>query len=129
VSFGSLQFPALSSGGEDHQSCSHSEPNLCLDPDPLRYYLTATAPETRDTPAAVFVGGFRRKAPWFRIKADPQAAATSVTVTWSERVVNNLKMILAPTRCVPHTPTPVSRPRNGRSSLMARGNCATMGAQ
>ncbi len=26
------------------------------DPDPLRYYLTATAPETRDTPAAVLVG-------------------------------------------------------------------------
>jgi hypothetical protein len=30
------------------------------DPDPLRYYLTATAPETRDTPTAVLVGGFRR---------------------------------------------------------------------
>ena len=29
------------------------------DPDPLRYYLTAMAPETRDTPTAVFVGGFR----------------------------------------------------------------------
>ena len=30
------------------------------DPDPLRFYLTATAPETRDTPTAVLVGGFRR---------------------------------------------------------------------
>jgi len=30
------------------------------DPDPLRYYLTATAPETRDTPTAVLLGGFRR---------------------------------------------------------------------
>jgi len=27
------------------------------DPDALRYYLTATAPETRDTPTAVLVGG------------------------------------------------------------------------
>jgi methionyl-tRNA synthetase len=30
------------------------------DPDPLRFYLTATAPETRDTPAAILLGGFRR---------------------------------------------------------------------
>jgi methionyl-tRNA synthetase len=29
------------------------------DPDALRFYLTATAPETRDTPTAVLVGGFR----------------------------------------------------------------------
>jgi methionyl-tRNA synthetase len=29
------------------------------DPDALRYYLTATAPETRDTPMAVLVGGLR----------------------------------------------------------------------
>jgi methionyl-tRNA synthetase len=27
------------------------------DPDALRYYLTATAPETRDTPTAVLLGG------------------------------------------------------------------------
>jgi methionyl-tRNA synthetase len=30
------------------------------DPDPLRFYLTAVAPETRDTPLAVLLGGFRR---------------------------------------------------------------------
>lgn len=30
------------------------------DPDVLRFYLTATAPETRDTPTAVLVGGFCR---------------------------------------------------------------------
>jgi methionyl-tRNA synthetase len=30
------------------------------DPDPLRFYLTATAPETRDTPTAVLLGRFRR---------------------------------------------------------------------
>jgi methionyl-tRNA synthetase len=30
------------------------------EPDALRYYLTATAPETHDTPTAVLVGGFRR---------------------------------------------------------------------
>jgi methionyl-tRNA synthetase len=36
------------------------------DPDPLRFYLTATAPETRDTEACpehsrrVLLGGFRR---------------------------------------------------------------------
>jgi methionyl-tRNA synthetase len=27
------------------------------DPDPLRFYLTSTAPETRDTPTAVLLGG------------------------------------------------------------------------
>jgi methionyl-tRNA synthetase len=43
-----------------------------------------------------------RKAPWFQIKEDRQAAATSVYVTQSVRVVDNLKMILAPTLCVPH---------------------------
>jgi leucyl-tRNA synthetase len=30
------------------------------DPDPLRFYLTAKAPETRDTPSAVLVGGLGR---------------------------------------------------------------------
>jgi methionyl-tRNA synthetase len=45
-----------------------------------------------------------RKAPWFQIKEDPQTAATSVYVTQSVRVVDNLKTILAPTLCVPHTP-------------------------
>jgi methionyl-tRNA synthetase len=149
------------------------------DPDPLRFYLTATAPETRDTEFSwedfvernnnelVAIWGnlanrmlsfaykrfngkvpeageldaedrallekveagfqtvgelynackFRaalgealalareanvyldRKAPWFQIKEDPQAAATSVYVIL--RVVDNLKTILAP--ILPHT--------------------------
>ena len=34
--------------------------------------------------------------PWFQIKKDPQAAATSVYVTQSVRVVDNLKTLLAP---------------------------------
>jgi len=42
-----------------------------------------------------------RKAPWFQIKEDRQAAATSVYVTRSVRVVDNLKTILAPV--LPHT--------------------------
>jgi methionyl-tRNA synthetase len=149
------------------------------DPDPLRYYLTATAPETRDTefswedfvernnnelvatwgnlanrmlsfaykrfdgrvpePGALddedrallakVEAGFEtvgelynackfraalgeavglareangyldRKAPWFQIKEDRQAAATSVCVIL--RAVDNLKTILAPV--LPHT--------------------------
>jgi methionyl-tRNA synthetase len=149
------------------------------DPDPLRYYLTATAPETRDTEfswedflernnnelvatwgnlanrmlsfaykrfdgrvpepgeldeadrelLAKVEAGFKtvgdlyaackfraalgeamglareangyldRKAPWFQIKEDRQAAATSVYVIL--RVVDNLKTILAP--ILPHT--------------------------
>jgi len=44
-----------------------------------------------------------RKAPWFQIKEDKAAAATSVYVTRSVRAVDNLKTILAPTLCVPHT--------------------------
>jgi methionyl-tRNA synthetase len=43
--------------------------------------------------------GLDRKAPWFQIKEDPQAAATSVYVIL--RVVDNLKTILAPS--LPHT--------------------------
>jgi methionyl-tRNA synthetase len=46
-------------------------------------------------------GYLDRKAPWFQIKEDPQAAAMSVYVIL--RVVDNLKTILAPTLCVPHT--------------------------
>jgi methionyl-tRNA synthetase len=46
-------------------------------------------------------GYLDRKAPWFQIKEDPQAAATSVYVTQSVRVVDNLKTILAP--ILPHT--------------------------
>jgi methionyl-tRNA synthetase len=48
-------------------------------------------------------GYLDRKAPWFQMKEDRQAAATSVYVTQSVRVVDNLKTILAPTLCVPHT--------------------------
>jgi methionyl-tRNA synthetase len=44
-------------------------------------------------------GYLDRKAPWFQIKEDPQAAATSVYVIL--RVVDNLKTILAP--ILPHT--------------------------
>jgi methionyl-tRNA synthetase len=44
-------------------------------------------------------GYLDRKAPWFQIKEDPQAAATSVYVIL--RAVDNLKMILAP--ILPHT--------------------------
>ncbi|MCL7455557.1 MAG: hypothetical protein M8467_21185, partial [Anaerolineae bacterium] len=46
-------------------------------------------------------GYLDRKAPWFQIKEDPAAAATTVYVIL--RVVDNLKTILAPTLCVPHT--------------------------
>jgi methionyl-tRNA synthetase len=46
-------------------------------------------------------GYLDRKAPWFQIKEDRQAAATSVYVTRSVRVVDNLKTILAPV--LPHT--------------------------
>jgi methionyl-tRNA synthetase len=46
-------------------------------------------------------GYLDRKAPWFQIKEDPQAAATSVYVTQSVRAVDNLKTILAP--ILPHT--------------------------
>ena len=51
---------------------------------------------------ATLSAGLDRKAPWFQIKEDPQAAATTVYVTRSVRVVDNLKTILAPTLCVPH---------------------------
>jgi len=43
--------------------------------------------------------GLDRKSPWFQIKEEPQAAATSVYVIL--RVVDNLKTILAP--ILPHT--------------------------
>jgi len=46
-------------------------------------------------------GYLDRKAPWFQIKEDRNAAATTVYVIL--RVVDNLKTILAPTLCVPHT--------------------------
>jgi methionyl-tRNA synthetase len=44
-------------------------------------------------------GYLDRKAPWFQIKEDPQAAATTVYVIL--RVVDNLKTVLAP--ILPHT--------------------------
>ena len=44
--------------------------------------------------------GVDRKAPWFQIKEDQQAAATSVYIIL--RAVDNLKTILAP--ILPHTP-------------------------
>jgi methionyl-tRNA synthetase len=45
--------------------------------------------------------GLDRKAPWFQIKEDREEAATTVYVTRSVRVVDNLKTILAP--ILPHT--------------------------
>jgi methionyl-tRNA synthetase len=63
-------------------------------------------------------GCLDRKALWFQIKEDPQAAATTVYVTQSVRAVDNLKTILAPTLCVPHTPVlrgaVVRHPAGGR---------------
>ena len=46
-------------------------------------------------------GYHERKAPWFQLKEDRQAAATTVYVTQSVRVVDNLNTILAP--ILPHT--------------------------
>jgi methionyl-tRNA synthetase len=73
------------------------------DPDALRYYLTATAPETRDTEFSwedfVERNNNELVATWFQIKEDRAAAATSVDVIL--RVVDNLKTILAP--ILPHT--------------------------
>ena len=48
-------------------------------------------------------GHLDRKAPWFQNKEDPTGGATTVYVTQSVRAVDNLKTILAPTLCVPHT--------------------------
>ena len=45
-----------------------------------------------------------RKAPWFQIKEDPQAAATTVYVTQSVRAVDSLKTILAPSEQPPGQP-------------------------
>jgi methionyl-tRNA synthetase len=46
-------------------------------------------------------GYLDRKAPWFQIKEDRAAAATTVYIIL--HAIDNLKMILAPTLCVPHT--------------------------
>ena len=48
---------------------------------------------------AALSAGLGCKAPWFQIKEDPQAAATTVYIIL--RVVDNLKTILAP--ILPHT--------------------------
>jgi methionyl-tRNA synthetase len=59
----------------------------------------ALAREANGDTFAPLSAGLDRKAPWFQIKEDPQAAATSVYVIL--RVVDNLKIILAP--ILPHT--------------------------
>ena len=60
----------------------------------------ALAREANGYTFATLSAGLDRKAPWFQIKEDRQAAATSVYVIL--RVVDNLKTILAP--ILPHTP-------------------------
>jgi methionyl-tRNA synthetase len=57
-----------------------------------------------------------RKAPWFQIKEDKAAAATSVYVTRSVRAVDNLKTILAPRYACP------TRRRSCTSTLATRGS-------
>jgi methionyl-tRNA synthetase len=59
----------------------------------------ALAREANGYTFATLSAGLDRKAPWFQIKDDPQAAATSVYVIL--RVVDSLKTILAP--ILPHT--------------------------
>jgi methionyl-tRNA synthetase len=59
----------------------------------------ALAREANGYTFATLSAGLDRKAPWFQIKEDPRAAATSVYVIL--RVVDNLKTILAP--ILPHT--------------------------
>ena len=64
-------------------------------------------------------GYLDRKAPWFQIKEDRQAAETNVYVTRSVRAVDCLKTILAPTFCVPHT---AQRLASGASTWGMRGS-------
>jgi methionyl-tRNA synthetase len=59
----------------------------------------ALAREANGYTFATLSAGLDRKAPWFQIKEDRQAAATTVNVIL--RVVDNLKTILAP--ILPHT--------------------------
>jgi len=59
----------------------------------------ALAREANGYTFTAFSAGLDRKAPWFQIKEDKAAAATSVYVIL--RVVDNLKTILAP--ILPHT--------------------------
>jgi len=58
------------------------------------------------------------KAPWFQIKEDRQAAATTVYVIL--RVVDNLKTILAP--ILPHTPVPRTGHRSCTSTWATTGS-------
>jgi len=60
----------------------------------------ALAREANGYTFTAFSAGLDRKAPWFQIKEDREAAATSVYVIL--RAVDNLKTILAP--ILPHTP-------------------------
>jgi methionyl-tRNA synthetase len=60
----------------------------------------ALAREANGYTFATLSAGLDRKAPWFQIKEDKAAAATTVYVIL--RAVDNLKMILAP--ILPHTP-------------------------
>jgi len=60
----------------------------------------ALAREANGDTFATLSADLDRKAPWFQIKEDPAAAATTVYVIL--RVVDNLKTILAP--ILPHTP-------------------------
>jgi hypothetical protein len=62
---------------------------------------------------ATLTAGLDRKAPWFQIKEDHQATATSVYVIL--RVVDNLKTILAP--ILPHTPKAARVPGIRRETL------------
>jgi hypothetical protein len=65
-------------------------------------------------------GYLDRKAPWFQIKEDPHAAATSVYVIL--RVVDNLKTLLAP--ILPHTPV-LRTGHSGCTSIWdTRGSCS-----
>jgi methionyl-tRNA synthetase len=59
----------------------------------------ALAREANGYTFATLSAGLDRKAPWFQIKEDPEAAATTVYVIL--RAVDNLKTILAP--ILPHT--------------------------
>jgi len=59
----------------------------------------ALAREANGYTFAALSAGLDRKAPWFQIKEDPEAAATTVYVIL--RVVDNLKTIRAP--ILPHT--------------------------
>jgi len=93
----------------------------------FRAALHAALALAREANGYTFVSlsaGLDRKAPWFQIKEDRQAAATTVYVIL--RAVDNLKTILAP--ILPHTPVLMHRPvlctghRSCTSSWGTRGN-------